>query len=230
MSDFQFNCSSCGQSLEAPADMVGQLIDCPSCGDTVEVAKQNPNVPRTSPSQRFVPRKAAPARHPVPMPPPNKENPNIPAFKMEGVGETLVVYSDKLEITPKGVLGFMAKGLKGTKTIPFHSIVAIQFKESGSWSGSGYLQFTIPGGNESRGGLFNAAIDENTFMFAGQNDLAAKIKAYIETRIRELRNPAPQQTAPSENISTELERLATLFRQGVLSEDEFKQAKARLLG
>lgn len=41
---------------------------------------------------------------------------------MKGVGELLEVFDDKVTITPKGVLGFMAKGLKGTKTIPFSSI------------------------------------------------------------------------------------------------------------
>lgn len=37
MSDIKFNCPSCGQSLEAPPGMAGQLIDCPSCKKTIEV-------------------------------------------------------------------------------------------------------------------------------------------------------------------------------------------------
>ena len=155
MSDYKFNCPHCRQSLEAPADMVGQLIDCPACNRTIEVAR-NQGSPAIT--------KARPTSPPA-------LNPHAPIFQMEGVGETLVVYSDKLEITPRGVLGFMAKGLKGTKTIPFFSITSIQFKQSGFTSG--YLQFTIPGGNESRNGIFDAAIDENTFMFTGQNELAA---------------------------------------------------------
>jgi membrane protein YdbS with pleckstrin-like domain/DNA-directed RNA polymerase subunit RPC12/RpoP len=31
MPDYKFNCPHCGQSLEAPEDMGGQSIDCPSC-------------------------------------------------------------------------------------------------------------------------------------------------------------------------------------------------------
>ena len=108
-----------------------------------------------------------------------------PVYTMKGVGDLLEVYDDKLTITPKGVLGFMTKGVKGTKTIPFLSISAIQLKKSGLTSG--YLQFTIPGGNESRRGLFDAASDENTFMFAGNNDQAVQIKEYIENRIYQLR-------------------------------------------
>jgi len=98
-------------------------------------------------------------------------------FTMKGVQDLLEVFDDKVLITPKGILGFMNKGLKGTKTIPFTSISAIQFREAGAIF-SGFLQFTIPGGNESKGGLVAAAGDENTFMFAKRenNELATKMK------------------------------------------------------
>lgn len=148
-------------------------------------------------------------------------------FSMKGPGELLAVYEDKLTITPKGVLGFMSKGLKGTKTIPYSSIVAIQFKEAGAVF-SGYLQFTIPGGNESRGGVFSAASDENTFMFAEKknNEQAAAIKKYIESAVAKARL-APSQTPPA-SLTDELGKLAQLKAQGVLSEDEFQAAKKKL--
>lgn len=84
---------------------------------------------------------------------------------MKGVQDLLEVFEDRVTITPKGVLGFLNKGVKGTKEIPFTSIVAVQFKEAGTVF-SGYLQFTIPGGNENTGGILAATKDENTFMFA----------------------------------------------------------------
>lgn len=146
-------------------------------------------------------------------------------YTMRGVGELLEVYEDKVTITPKGVMGFLTKGIKGTKTIPFFSITAIQFKKSGLTSG--YLQFTVPGGNESKGGVFSAASDENTFMFAGQNDLALEIKEYIEKRIHELHQP---QTAPSSSsISEEIQKLADMKAKGIISDEEFQAAKRRLL-
>ena len=37
MSDIKFACPHCGQHLEAPVDMAGQLIDCPSCSRPIEV-------------------------------------------------------------------------------------------------------------------------------------------------------------------------------------------------
>jgi hypothetical protein len=147
-------------------------------------------------------------------------------YTMEGVGETLQVFENRLNITPKGVLGFMTKGLKGTKTIPFASIVAVQFKKSGLTAG--YIQFTIPGGVESRGGVLDSALDENTFMFAGQNDLALEIKHYIENRVEEIRNPP--QSGSGSNLSDEIAKLAEMKQKGILTEEEFLAAKKRILG
>jgi len=160
---------------------------------------------------------------------PGKISTTIPLFTMEGVQDLLEVFEDKVTITPKGILGLLNKGLKGTKTIPYASITAIQFKEAGAIV-SGYIQLTIPGGNESRGGVFSAAKDENTFMFAKRtnNGLATQIKEYIESKARDLRTPqAIQSTA---NLSDELQKLAQLKQHGMLSEEEFQAAKKRVIG
>jgi uncharacterized protein DUF4429/putative oligomerization/nucleic acid binding protein len=150
-------------------------------------------------------------------------------FSMQGVQDTLEVFEDTVTITPKGILGFLNKGLKGTKTIPFASITATQFKEAGAVF-SGYIQFSIPGGNESRGGVFSATKDENTFMFAQQknNELARKIKEHIESRLRELRTKPI--VHPANNLADELRKLATMRDQGILSDSEFANAKKKLLG
>jgi hypothetical protein len=39
MSDFKFNCPHCQQSLEAPQDMLGTVIDCPSCNKRIQLPK-----------------------------------------------------------------------------------------------------------------------------------------------------------------------------------------------
>lgn len=149
---------------------------------------------------------------------------------MKGVQDLLEVFEDKVTITPKGILGFMNKGLKGTKTIPFSSISAIQFKEAGAVF-SGYLQFTIPGGNESKGGVFSAASDENTFMFAEKknNALAIQIKEYIEAKVQELHAPQATQSQSATSLSDELQKLASLRDSGILSDQEFQSAKSRLI-
>lgn len=149
---------------------------------------------------------------------------------MKGVGDLLEVFEDKVTITPKGILGFMNKGLKGTKTIPFSSIIAIQFKEAGAVF-SGYLQFTIPGGNESKGGVFSAVSDENTFMFAEKknNAQAIQIKEYIEGKVKQLHSPRATQSKSAASLSDELQKLASLRDSGVLSDQEFQSAKSRLI-
>lgn len=144
-------------------------------------------------------------------------------FKMKGVGDELEVFEDKLTITPKGVFGLMAKGLKGTKTIPFSSITAIQFKKSGVLSG--YIQFTLHGGKESTGGALAAATDENSFMFAGQNELAEEIKNYIEERIKK-----PSASVQASSQADEIEKLFSLKEKGVISEEDFLKAKQKILG
>lgn len=109
-------------------------------------------------------RDSAPPPTPTPMPPklvsnsrgvaesnaPNIESDGVqqPVFTLKGKQDLLEVFEDRVTIKPKGVLGFLNKGMKGTKEIPFASVVAVQFREAGPWF-NGYLQFTIPGGNES---------------------------------------------------------------------------------
>lgn len=149
-------------------------------------------------------------------------------YIMKGVQDTLEVFDDHITITPKGVLGFMGKGMKGTKEIPLQSITAIQFKEAGGVF-SGYIQFTILGGNENKGGLMAATKDENTFVFARKknNPLALEIKTHIDSALRKLRTP--QTNSSTTNISDELQKLAELNEQGILSDEEFQAAKKRVI-
>ena len=153
-----------------------------------------------------------------------------PVYVMTGTQDRLEVFPDRLCITcisPQSIMAFVHKGMKGTKTIPYFSITAVQFKEAGFIAG--FLQFTILGGNESRGGFLGAMSDENTFMFEGRknNSLSAEIKSYIERVIYAFRNTSAQRTS---SVADELRKLAGLRSEGVISDAEFEAAKAKLLG
>jgi len=223
-----FSCPSCGESFSVKEEFAGRKTKCRKCSATIRVPATTP--PPLRPEKG---RKSAPSRPDAG--PADDTLTHIPVatlaptYKMRGVQDELEVFEDKLTITPKGVLGFLNKGMKGTKHIPFASITAIQFKEAGAVF-SGYLQFTIPGGNESRGGIFAATKDENTFMFArpDNNALAVKIKDYIESAVHALRTPSA--SAPPTRLSEELQNLAKLKQQGILSEEEFRAAKKKLIG
>ncbi len=153
-------------------------------------------------------------------------------FTIVGVQGVLEVYDDRVAITPKGCLSFFNLGFKGTKTIPFRSITAIQLKEAGLTSG--YIQFTLPGGNESRGGLMAATKDENSFLFrSSQNAAIRKAKEYIDARsgptLLTAASAAPPATPPaSPSIADEIAKLAKLKESGALTDAEFDLLKARL--
>lgn len=66
MSDIKFNCPSCKQSLEAPPDMAGQLIDCPACKQTIEIPVAARSRPIQATSPKPTPRASVP---PLPRPP-----------------------------------------------------------------------------------------------------------------------------------------------------------------
>lgn len=94
-------------------------------------------------------------------------------YELKGAGHTFLdVNESSITIRRKGMLNFINQGLKGEKAIPLSSIRAIQIKKPGLTSG--YIQFSITGGNESKGGVFEATADENTVMFVGKNSLLEK--------------------------------------------------------
>lgn len=148
--------------------------------------------------------------------------------KIVGPLGDLEIFHDKITITASSLTGVLMRGLKGTKTIPIHAITAIQLKRAGAMRG--YIQFTISGGIESKGGVFDAVADENTFLFDAQNNAKVEVaKDYIESRMKEFRSPQPANSTTS-SLGDELTKLATLRNQGLLTDEEFQTAKRRLLG
>lgn len=64
MANIKFTCPHCAQSIEATLAMLGQLMDCPSCGQTVEVQKSPSKLPSLPPAPHRPPPKLK-----MPMPP-----------------------------------------------------------------------------------------------------------------------------------------------------------------
>lgn len=99
----------------------------------------------------------------------------------------------------------------------------IQFARSNLLA-AGTLQFTVPGGNERSEDLWSG---EHSFMFSGNNELALQIKAYIEKRMVELRRQ--QSPSPGAGLADEIRKLADMRTAGILTDEEFKAAKRRLI-
>ena len=83
------------------------------------------------------------------------------------------------------------------------------------------------------GGLQAMARNENAIMFGPQQEEAfAKIRDFIEEKIRERYTSKPAESAPppQSDVASQISSLKNLLDSGALSEDEFQKAKAKILG
>lgn len=144
--------------------------------------------------------------------------------EFKGYNGTLIL-TDTGVVIKRGAKGFLLGGgmLRGDKTIPYSSIVAVQMKKAGLVAG--YLQLTLKGGSEAKSGLFQSTTDENTVNFhSGKNKIFEEAKQLIEERINE-----SGQVRKNSDID-DLEKLAALKEKGIISEEEFNAKKKSILG
>lgn len=142
----------------------------------------------------------------------------------KGYNGTIVI-TDTGVIIKRGVKGFLLGGgmLRGDKTIPYSSIVAVQLKKAGMTAG--YLQLTLKGGSEAKGGLFQSTRDENSINFhLRKNKEFIEAKELIEQKI------AIGSTPVKTSELDELEKLASLKDKGIITDEEFNAKKKQLLG
>lgn len=144
----------------------------------------------------------------------------------KGYNGTLVL-SDTGVIIKRGAKGFLLGGfaLRGDKSIPYSSIVAVQLKRAGLMAG--YIQLTLSGGSEAKAGLFQSTTDENTinFMTSGQNEKFEEAKRLLDERIVQAHSGGSQKSG-----ADELEKYAGLRDSGVITEEEFQSKKKQILG
>lgn len=143
-----------------------------------------------------------------------------------GTGVDIEAGDHGITIKPRGFGGFLMRGATGQKFIAYSKISAVQLKAPGLTSG--FIQFTLSGGSEKTGGIFEAVSDENSVTFTAPHlqEFDALRRIIIE---RSAGSPAPSAAAQS-STATELASLADLLARGLLTDEEFAVAKARLLG
>lgn len=127
-------------------------------------------------------------------------------FKSKGKS-FVKIKDDKISIIKKGIIYAVNQGFKGEKTLFIKDISAIQVKKSGLLIG--YLQFSLKGGYESKGGIMDATKDENTILIGNKKDYlqALEIKEYPE----------------------QIKEYKSLLDDGIITEDEYNVKKADLL-
>lgn len=154
---------------------------------------------------------------------------NEKPFFVKGYNGQVSFDGDFVTILRKGSIGFLSQGFKGEKQIPITALTSIQLKLGGLMV-NGYIQFAT-GAGENVGGISAATGDENTIIFTERKNSAFQ-------KLREVVNEAKlskdvktvNQTAAGETDASQLAKLADLFGQGLLSEKDFQEAKAKILG
>jgi Domain of unknown function (DUF4429)/Short C-terminal domain len=137
-------------------------------------------------------------------------------------------------ITRKGGLARMSVG-KGEKRIPIASITAVQWKPPGTMV-NGYIAFTIAGGNEKQARFgsqtYNAVKDENAVIVTKSQKAAfLALREAVESAIAAHHRPASAPIVQQvSSTADEIKKLAELHAAGALTDEEFAQHKAKLLG
>jgi hypothetical protein len=148
-------------------------------------------------------------------------------MEVSGYNGQVIVDDNWVTIQRKGAMAFISQGMKGDKKIPISNIISVQFKNANAMV-NGYIQFATASGEGARG-ISQATADENTVMFKkSQMPEFEKLRDHIEELIaRRMNNTGGGSSAI--DVADELAKLAKLKDQGILSEDEFAKAKAKLL-
>jgi hypothetical protein len=148
-------------------------------------------------------------------------------MEAKGINGQLELTPDVVRIRRKGMMSLLTQGAKGDKDILISQITSVQFKPANMLT-NGYIQVAFSGGKESKGGLMDAVKDENTVMFKrGQQQAFEAFRDELNRRMLAARKPA---AAAPVDFTVQLERLAKLREQGVLTDEEFQAQKARILG
>lgn len=154
-------------------------------------------------------------------------------MKVKGRGGEIEFDGHFITIRHTGALGRMSVG-KGDKRIPITSITAVQIKPAGAMV-NGYIQFTLPGGNEKRSGFgkqtIDAAGDENSVIFTkNQEDDFLKLRDAVEKAMIERSGPQVIVSAPAGPSKLEqLKQLGELRDAGVLTAEEFEVEKGKVM-
>lgn len=145
-----------------------------------------------------------------------------PRVEFKGTNGKIELHDKFVRLDRRTFMGFMIHGLKGIKDIYFKNITSIQIKKPGLTAG--YIQFSLPGGNEARGGVFNAVNDENTLTFNGKDNYekSLKIKQHIERKNF-------SENSKGSSGAEELKKWHSLMKSGIITKDEFEKKKKEIL-
>lgn len=143
-------------------------------------------------------------------------------------GSFLGLDGNTIVIRHTGFINAMSKGgLQGEKRIPVKSVLSVQFKPATDLVG-GYIQFETAGGSQrpARGGVFEAAGDENSVLFSkAELEQFEKFRDKVNSMIE-----SSGVTVATASSADELAKFAKLRDDGIITQEEFDLKKKQLLG
>jgi hypothetical protein len=157
----------------------------------------------------------------------------VALMEAKGVTGNIVFDGQMVTIKRTGAAARMIHG-QGEKSIPVTSIAAVQWKPP-TWASRGFIQFTIPGGNEQRSlkgsRTMDAAGDENSVLFSKtQMPEFERLRVAIETARRSAGSPTANSESSSGTATERLSELTAMRVQGLITDEEFETKKAAILG
>jgi len=149
-------------------------------------------------------------------------------MRANGINGQVELFPTKIRIAREGLLQTRWRYKWGDKEILLSQISAIQFKKAGLYQG--YIRFSFSGADQMSG-IRDIFKDENAVAFGWpQQQDFERIKAAIERRIAELRHsPERPEKTFRPDYTEQIQKLAELRAQGIVTEEEFQTKKRELL-
>ncbi|NOU23672.1 MAG: DUF4429 domain-containing protein [Methyloglobulus sp.] len=163
--------------------------------------------------------------------------------RIDGTNGCLIVYNDRVVISRKTIMGFLAQGFTGDRTIPFSNISSVEFRKP-SLLANGYIQFIVSGTLPvlAKTGIFGTSQeslkDPNTVIFRAFNsDIPAKAEAIYHLILNKINENAKiegiKSIATNElnklSVADEIRKFKKLHEDGIISQEDFDRKKQQLL-
>jgi Domain of unknown function (DUF4429)/Short C-terminal domain len=162
--------------------------------------------------------------------------------RLNGTNGSLVVYEDRVVLTRKTIMGFIAQGFAGDRTIPFSNISSVEFRKP-SLLANGYIQFIVPGTLPvmAKTGIFGTSQeslkDPNTIIFRAFNsDVPAKAETIYQLILNKIDEFAKIEGGKSVvtndaklSVADEIRKFKKLQEEGIISQEDFDRKKQQLL-
>ena len=145
------------------------------------------------------------------------------------VGQCIVVTDKKVMIIKAGLVGGAGFFGANCKSFYFNQITSVDLRLSLM---GGHIQFTVAGSVDIKGkGLLDMPNSENAVVFTMDYKERMKYVAnLIRERVHSSRNKSHiNQNTSGTSLADQINELAKLKQQGILSEEEFQIAKRKLL-